>query len=132
MPEIKNIVRVILEDESQKVLLLRRSLSSKCEPGKWNLPGGKVEYGESLEIVCIREIEEETALKIFDLEYRGVTEGLNQKEGDLHCIHHYFKAEYTGKVKINEESSDYAWVSREKLGDYNVAFGDEIAINRYK
>ena len=50
-----------VKDRRGKILIARRNL----KPGmnKWALPGGFVESGESPEIACLRELEEETGLK---------------------------------------------------------------------
>ena len=37
--------------------------------GKWGIPGGKIEYGESSEDALRREIAEETNLAISDIEF---------------------------------------------------------------
>ena len=38
-------VRVLLTDNNDKILILKRSTDSKTNPGKWELPGGKVDQG---------------------------------------------------------------------------------------
>ena len=38
-------VKVVIRDQSGRILLLKRSLSSKGSPGKWEFPGGKAEGG---------------------------------------------------------------------------------------
>lgn len=59
---------VIFDASKNKVLLLKKKTDQKIGPGAWLLPGGTVEFGEDIEIALIREIEEETNLKIQNLE----------------------------------------------------------------
>ena len=55
-------VNAIIVSDSEKILLVRRTI----EPfnGLWSLPGGFVEYDETVEEALTREVEEETGLKI--------------------------------------------------------------------
>lgn len=50
---------VIFDATQQKILLTRRS-----DNGRWCLPGGHMEAGESAAEACIREVEEETGLQV--------------------------------------------------------------------
>jgi ADP-ribose pyrophosphatase YjhB (NUDIX family) len=50
---------VIFDATRQKIVLTRRS-----DNGRWCLPGGHMEAGESVAEACIREIEEETGLRV--------------------------------------------------------------------
>lgn len=59
-------VDVIIELEGGIVLIERRN-----EPFGWALPGGFVDYGESLESAAVREAREETSLEISDLRLLG-------------------------------------------------------------
>lgn len=59
---------VIFDASKNKVLLLKKKSDQRIGPGAWLLPGGTVEFGEDIEIALIREIEEETNLKIQSLE----------------------------------------------------------------
>ncbi|HTX61499.1 MAG TPA: NUDIX domain-containing protein, partial [Methanobacterium sp.] len=57
-------VRALITDDDGKILILKRSVDSKTNPGKWELPGGKVDQGEPFDKALIREVYEETGLKI--------------------------------------------------------------------
>jgi 8-oxo-dGTP diphosphatase len=59
-------VDIIIELEGGIVLIERRN-----EPFGWALPGGFVDYGESLESAAIREAREETSLEISNLRLLG-------------------------------------------------------------
>lgn len=47
-----------------KVLVIRRSKTEKSDPGVWEFPKGKVEFGESPEEALRREFIEETGLSL--------------------------------------------------------------------
>ncbi|MEI6826802.1 MAG: NUDIX hydrolase [Desulfuromonadales bacterium] len=59
-------VDIIIELNNGIVLIERKN-----EPFGWALPGGFVDYGESLEAAAIREAYEETSLEISDLRLLG-------------------------------------------------------------
>lgn len=59
-------VDIIIELDSGIVLIER-----KFEPFGWALPGGFVDYGESLEAAAVREAREETSLEISNLRLLG-------------------------------------------------------------
>jgi len=53
-------VDIIIEVEDGRIVLIER----KNPPHGWALPGGFVDYGESLEAAALREAREETALEV--------------------------------------------------------------------
>jgi len=53
-------VDVIIEFEDKGIILIKRF----NEPHGWAIPGGYVDYGESLETAAVREIKEETSLDV--------------------------------------------------------------------
>jgi 8-oxo-dGTP diphosphatase len=59
-PTVDLIIEIEAEDGKDGIILIRR----KNPPFGWALPGGFVEYGESLEQAAVREAREETSLKI--------------------------------------------------------------------
>ncbi|MDI6785184.1 MAG: NUDIX hydrolase [bacterium] len=53
-------IDIIIELEKNKIVLIKR----KNPPYGWAIPGGFVDYGESLETAAIREAKEETSLDV--------------------------------------------------------------------
>src|SRR5438477_10804270 len=58
------LVAAIIKDKQGRILVSQRSLNSKAYPGKWQIPGGKVEPGEKFLMALEREVKEETDLEI--------------------------------------------------------------------
>lgn len=112
-------VRVLLSDQDGKVLILKRSTESKTNPGKWELPGGKVNQEESFDQALIREVYEETNLKI------ALEHVIGASEQNLHIIRavHIIMSGriMEGELSLSHEHEGYAWVEVETLPDYELA-----------
>jgi 8-oxo-dGTP diphosphatase len=98
-----------------KILLVRRARS----PGKgfYSLPGGRVEFGESLHIALHREVDEETALKIEIVGLAGWREVLPET-GSGHYLVMSFAARWrSGEPVLNDELDDFRWLAPDDLSD---------------
>ena len=83
--------------------------------GKWGIPGGKIKRGESSLAALRREIKEETALKITDIEFVLVQDCISSKE--FYRDAHFVLLNYTCKcvaksprVVLNEEAREFQWL----------------------
>jgi 8-oxo-dGTP diphosphatase len=112
-------VRVLLTDEDGKILILKRSTDCKTNPGKWELPGGKVNQDESFDHALIREVYEETHLKI---ELDHVVGASEQNLHIIRAVHIIMSGKIIeGKLTLSSEHEGYAWVLMETLPDYELA-----------
>jgi 8-oxo-dGTP diphosphatase len=105
-----------------KVLLVRRARS----PGKgfYSLPGGRVEFGESLHVALHREVMEETALTIAIVGLSGFREVLPGATGGGHYLIMSFAARWmSGEPALNDELDDFVWLAADELGDLKVTDG---------
>lgn len=64
-------VGAFIINDSGEVLLMKRSQQAKNEKGKWEAPGGAVEFGEKLEDAIRREMREELGIEIEILQQWG-------------------------------------------------------------
>jgi 8-oxo-dGTP diphosphatase len=111
-----------------KILLVRRSRS----PGQgfYSLPGGRVEFGESLHTALHREVDEETALDIEIVGLAGWREVLPGAGGGGHYLIMSFAARWTGKEPVlNDEHDDFKWLATNALGDLKVTDGLQDVID---
>lgn len=112
-------VRVFLTNDEGKILILKRSTDSKTNPGKWELPGGKVDQGESFDQALIREVYEETQLKISLDHVVGVSE---QNLHLFRAVHIIMSGKIVkGELNLSSEHEGYAWVFFENLLEYELA-----------
>jgi 8-oxo-dGTP diphosphatase len=110
----------IFRDE--KILLVRRARS----PAKWvySLPGGRVEFGETLHTALHREVDEETALKIEIAGLAGWREVLPEAPGSGHYLIMSFAARWSaGEPVLNDELDDFRWLPPDALGDLQITGG---------
>ena len=57
-------VGALIFDEGGKFFMTLRGPKAKNERGKWEIPGGAVEFGETLQEAIIREVSEEYGIEI--------------------------------------------------------------------
>ncbi len=124
------VVRLIIGDRDGRVLILRRQ-ESEYAAGEWCLPGGKVDYGETVEESIAKELREETSLTCVASRFLFYQDSLPLQPGGMHCINLYFECEVEGTVCLNEESSEFDWMSRNELPARPLAFRNDLGLLRY-
>jgi 8-oxo-dGTP diphosphatase len=105
-----------------RILLVRRARSPA--KGFYSLPGGRVEFGESLHAALHREIDEETGLKIEILGLAGWREVLPGTGASGHYLIMSFAARWIGREPVlNDELDDFRWLAPDGFGDLQVTGG---------
>jgi ADP-ribose pyrophosphatase YjhB (NUDIX family) len=105
-----------------KVLVSQRSWDEPHEPGKWTIPGGKVERTENEEFHVIEktlknEIREETGIEIED-EVKMITNNTFFRSTGQHVVAFVFKCRYkSGEAKPLEDTIDIKWATLEEIKD---------------
>ena len=104
-----------------RVLLIRRGK----EPlrGRWLVPGGTVELGETLEQAVVREIREETGIEVVPREVLTVFDRIDR--GDGRVLYHYVIVDYrcdylAGEPRAGSDAEEIALVAEADLGAYDL------------
>ena len=118
---------IFIFDDDFNFILIKR----KNEPYKnyWALPGGFVEYGETVEDAAIREAKEETSIDVKLKDLVGV-----YSNPDRDPRRHTVTVAYTAKGSFDErkadsDASDIEVFNEKKLNDINIAFDHAQIIN---
>jgi len=121
---------VIFFPKEREIVLIKR----KNEPykGYWALPGGFVEWGETVEQACIREVKEETSLDVKIIDLIGVFSDPN-RDPRGHIISIAFLCIPTGgKLRASSDAKEVMRVKVDKIrgGLIKLAFDHYEIINR--
>jgi len=108
-------VDIIIETE-RGIVLIRR----KKPPYGWALPGGFVDYGESLEAAAVREAKEETSLDVALLAQLGAYSD-PQRDPRQHTISVVFRARALGRPRAGDDAEAIGIFTRDKLPE-DLAF----------
>lgn len=126
---IQAVVIGVVKKENKYLLTKRKDKKGSKYHDKWQLPGGGLEFYETVEQGVRREIREETSLI------------LNEKIILIPCVYEDIRRSWHGvlisflctpadphqQVKIDHEASDYGWFTVEEIENLDK-FGDTMAI----
>jgi mutator protein MutT len=113
------VAAIILRGD--EILLVKRGHEPAM--GKWSVPGGSVEFGETLEQAAKREVMEETGLEIEVGDVAGVTDLVVRKEGEItfhYVLIDYFATAIPGEPVAGSDAAECRWVRLGDLPSYDV------------
>ncbi len=126
---------IVLRDDGA-VLLIKRAPDS-VDPGCWDLPGGKMGYGERLTDTLVREVREETGLTVTPTRALHVSH-FTKEPFWVTCLT-FLCPDFEGEVRLSDEHVEHAWVTvddlrgrpyaraiREQLDAYAAFAADEL------
>lgn len=113
------VAAIILRGD--QILLIERG--SEPGMGKWSVPGGSMEIGETIEEAVKREVREETGLEINVGKLAGVCDLIIRRGGDIRF--HYVLLDYFATVESGEpvaatDAAECRWVRLSDIGNYDV------------
>jgi 8-oxo-dGTP pyrophosphatase MutT (NUDIX family) len=107
----------VVFNTGQEILMIFRR-------GKWDLPKGKLDKGETLEHCAVREVEEETGLNNVEIGKKIITTYHVYKEYGKHILKesHWYQMKSSENQKLvpqtDEDITDIKWVNKTELKKY--------------
>lgn len=114
----------VVRDDRERVLLVRRGQ----EPGlgRWSVPGGRVEPGETSQEAVVREVREETGLAVVVTGVAGYVER-PAPDGSVYAIEDYFCRVEPGAdpraAHAGADADDVGWFPAHRLEELDLVDG---------
>ncbi|MEO0009511.1 MAG: NUDIX hydrolase [candidate division WOR-3 bacterium] len=122
----KLAVDCIIRLRDRVVLIYRRN-----EPKGWALPGGFVNYGETVEEAVVREVREETGLELDNLQQFHVYSD-PKRDPRGHCVSVVFTAEGRGEPRAGDDAGKVMLLELDQLDEVNLVFDHRQILEDYR
>lgn len=114
-------VAVILVNEAGELLFAQRGRVGDPELGKYDFPGGFIDFNENAPEAALRELKEELGITPLDLELIAtVANRYNEYTSTLDCV--YLCRAWQGQLRAQDDVAGVAWHSLEFLRSDNFAW----------
>jgi ADP-ribose pyrophosphatase YjhB (NUDIX family) len=124
-PKVNSVVPAVtafVQDARGRILMERRT-----DNGRWGLPGGTHQAGESIVQTVVREVAEETGLTVAVERMVGIytdprrviafSDGEVRQEFSMCFAAHVV----SGELRKSSESFEVGWIAPEDLGQFDIA-----------
>lgn len=117
-------VSAFIVNSDNRALIVERAHDDSFMPGYFELPGGKIDFGETAEEALTREAKEEVALDV-EVVKPYSTFSYTAKQNTEHAIdiQYIVRADNT-EVKLSDEHESYKWIGADEIE--NFKFSDEM------
>jgi 8-oxo-dGTP diphosphatase len=115
-------VGAVIWNAAGEIVLIRRGQEPRL--GEWSIPGGRLEWGETVETALLREVREETGLHVEIAGLIDVVDSVIRDAGGA-VIRHYvlidFSARYvSGELVAGTDAAEARWVAPTDLDQYSL------------
>jgi 8-oxo-dGTP diphosphatase len=117
---------------SGRILIIKRSSKEDVNPNEWDLPGGKIRFGEHPLDGIKREVAEEVGVKIKIIKPLDVWTFFKDNRKTQVIGITFLAKIISGKVKIGKEHTRYRWILPKDIEKYKIHKGIKETIKKLK
>ncbi len=102
--------------------------------GQWGVPGGKVEWGETLEEALVREFQEEVGLHLREIHFALIQEAIFDPQfyqNDHFIMINYYAMSLETTIIPNEEIEEWTWLSPQATLHYPLNSYTQKLVQNY-
>lgn len=129
MNRFNNVIfgqKAFIINNNREVLILKRQ-NSEVYNNLWDVPGGKLEEGNTLLEAITREIREETGLELEKIiAILSTTKFQGQAADNPIIFRNIYLVRAKGTVTISNEHREYRWVKAESLHEYSFGNDEDL------
>ncbi len=123
MRDVRHVAADAIAVKGEKIVLIKRSKDP--DKGKWALPGGMLDWDESVEEAVVREFEEETGLKGKLGQFVGIYS--NPKRDVYQRVAIAYEVRIVGgRLQAGDDATDAKWFPLEELPELAVDHGKMV------
>ncbi len=127
--KLPKVIVSALVEKDDKVLLVKEVLESGNE--YWIVPGGTVEYGETLVAAVKRELKEETNLDIDVIDYMDFKEVV-RTQFNYHTVIFFFSAKpLNEKLELGDKILDARFFGKEEISGLRLVDSAAWILEKY-
>ena len=119
---MKNTTLCYVEQDGKYLMLLRNKKKQDENAGKWIGVGGKFEEGESPQDCLLREVQEETGLRLTQYRFRGIVTFVSDQYETEYM--HLFTAHGFEGERIPCDEGELRWVEKDEVLSLPLLEGD--------
>ncbi len=119
-------VGILAKNKDGKFLFFKRGANNSWGVGCWQLPGGKMEWGENPMDTLEREIAEETdGCKLVKPKFLGMhTSQIKVSDIQYHILQLVYSGGLRGKIKISGDHDEQRWMAPKEVAKQKFAPAD--------
>jgi 8-oxo-dGTP diphosphatase len=113
-------VGAVIWNERGEIVLIRRGQEPRL--GEWSIPGGRLEWGESVREAILREVREETGLEVEIVGLIDVVDSVT-RDSSGEVVRHYVLIDFlvrhvSGTLSAGSDAAEAHWVAYAALDEY--------------
>jgi len=120
---MEETVLIYIEKDNKYLLIYRNKKKNDMNQGKYLGIGGHIEANETKEDAVIREVKEETNLKLLSFEYRAKLTFINNDYSEVMFL--FTSSSFEGDIKYNCNEGDLLWIDKNELLKLPIWEGDK-------